>query len=29
MSYADLWFNGATLLTEYKVSKDNPDKLDS
>ena len=28
VSYADLWFNGATLLTEYKVSKDNPDKLD-
>ena len=29
VSYADLWFNGATLVVEYKVSKDNPDKLDS
>ncbi len=28
VSYADLWFNGATLLTEYRVSKDNPDKAD-
>ncbi len=29
VSYADLWFNGATLVVEYKVSKDNPDKLDA
>lgn len=29
VSYADLWFNGATLVVEYKVSKDNPDKIDS
>lgn len=29
VSYADLWFNGATLVVEYKVSKDNPDKLDT
>jgi len=28
ISYADLWFNGATLVTEYHVSKDNPDKAD-
>lgn len=28
VSYADYWFNGATLLTEYHVSKDNPDKAD-
>lgn len=28
VSYADLWFNGATLITEYRVSKDNPDKAD-
>lgn len=28
VSYADLWFNGATLIVEYKVSKNNPDKLD-
>lgn len=28
ISYADLWFNGATLITEYHVSKDNPDKAD-
>ena len=24
----DLWFNGSTLITEYHVSKDNPDKVD-
>lgn len=28
VSYADLWFNGATLVVEYKVAKDNPDKAD-
>ncbi len=28
VSYADLWFNGATLVTEYHVSKTNPDKVD-
>ena len=28
VSYADLWFNGSTLITEYHVSKDNPDKAD-
>ncbi len=28
VSYSDLWFNGATLLVEYKVSKSNPDKAD-
>ncbi len=28
VSYADLWFNGSTLVTEYHVSKDNPDKAD-
>ncbi len=28
VSYADLWFNGSTLLTEYTVSKTDPDKLD-
>ena len=26
--YADLWFNGASMITEYTVSKSNPDKLD-
>ncbi len=26
--YSDLWFNGATLITEYTVSKKNPDKAD-
>jgi len=28
VSYADYWFNGATLIVEYKVAKDNPDKVD-
>ncbi|MHA3771853.1 PQQ-dependent sugar dehydrogenase [Verrucomicrobiota bacterium sgz303538] len=28
ISYADLWFNGATMLVEYHVSKTNPDKAD-
>jgi glucose/arabinose dehydrogenase len=28
VSYSDLWFNGATILVEYKVSKNNPDKAD-
>ena len=28
VSYSDLWFNGATMLDEYKVSKKNPDRLD-
>jgi glucose/arabinose dehydrogenase len=28
VSYADLWFNGATMLMEYTVSKTDPDKLD-
>lgn len=26
--YADMWFNGASLITEYKVSKSNPDRAD-
>ncbi|MEI6537287.1 MAG: PQQ-dependent sugar dehydrogenase, partial [Verrucomicrobiaceae bacterium] len=26
--YSDLWFNGATLITQYKVSAKNPDKAD-
>lgn len=26
--YADLWFNGASMITEYHVSKSNPDKAD-
>lgn len=26
--YADLWFNGASMITEFKVKKDNPDQLD-
>jgi len=26
--YSDLWFNGATLVTEYHVSKKNPEKAD-
>lgn len=28
VAYADLWFNGATLVTEYRVSKDDPNKAD-
>ena len=28
VSYSDLWFNGATLLVQYKVSAKNPDKVD-
>jgi glucose/arabinose dehydrogenase len=28
VAYADLWFNGATMIAEYKVSKSNPDRLD-
>jgi glucose/arabinose dehydrogenase len=28
VSYSDLWFNGATMLVEYKVSSKNPDKAD-
>lgn len=28
VSYADLWFNGATMLMEFTVSKTDPDKLD-
>ncbi len=28
VSYSDLWFNGATMLVEYKVSAKNPDKAD-
>lgn len=28
VSYADLWFSGSTLIVEYHVSKDNPDKAD-
>ena len=28
IAYSDLWFNGATLLTQYKVSAKNPDKAD-
>ncbi|MBV6501128.1 MAG: hypothetical protein CJBNEKGG_03624 [Prosthecobacter sp.] len=28
IAYADLWFNGATMIAEYKVDKANPDKLD-
>jgi glucose/arabinose dehydrogenase len=26
--YADLWFNGASMITEFTVSKANPDKID-
>jgi glucose/arabinose dehydrogenase len=26
--YADLWFNGASMITEFTVSKDNADRLD-
>jgi glucose/arabinose dehydrogenase len=26
--YSDLWFNGASLVTEYRVSTSNPDKAD-
>lgn len=26
--YADLWFNGASMVTEFKVKKNNPDQLD-
>jgi glucose/arabinose dehydrogenase len=26
--YADLWFNGASMITEYQVSKSNPDRAD-
>ena len=28
ISYSDLWFNGATMLVQYKVSAKNPDKAD-
>lgn len=28
VSYSDLWFNGSTLLMQYKVSAKNPDKVD-
>jgi glucose/arabinose dehydrogenase len=28
VSYADLWFNGATLLMEFKMSAKNPDVID-
>ena len=28
VSYSDLWFNGSTLLMQYKVSAKNPDKAD-
>ncbi|MEY2598358.1 MAG: hypothetical protein RLZZ244_2032 [Verrucomicrobiota bacterium] len=28
VSYSDLWFNGATMLVEYKVSAKNPDRAD-
>lgn len=28
ISYSDLWFNGSTLLVQYKVSASNPDKAD-
>ncbi len=28
VSYADLWFNGATLLMEFTMSKKNPDVID-
>src|SRR5215211_4520326 len=28
ISYADLWFNGATLLIEYTMSARNPDQID-
>ncbi|MDB6119280.1 MAG: glucose dehydrogenase [Verrucomicrobiaceae bacterium] len=27
--YADLWFNGASMVTEFTVSKANPDRLDA
>ena len=26
--YADLWFNGASMITEFTVKKNNPDQLD-
>jgi glucose/arabinose dehydrogenase len=26
--YADLWFNGASMITEFRVKKSNPDQLD-
>jgi len=29
VSYADLWFNGATLLMEFKMSDKNPDVIDA
>lgn len=28
ISYSDLWFNGSTMLVQYKVSDKNPDKAD-
>ena len=28
ISYADMWFNGATMIVEYRVSKGDPNKVD-
>lgn len=28
VSYADMWFNGSTMIVQYKVSSDDPDKAD-
>jgi glucose/arabinose dehydrogenase len=28
VSYADMWFNGSTMIVQYKVSADDPDKAD-
>jgi len=28
ISYADMWFNGATMIVQYKVSADDPNKAD-
>ena len=28
VSYADMWFNGATMIVQYRVSPDNPNKAD-
>lgn len=28
ISYADMWFNGATMIVEYKVSPNDPNKVD-
>ena len=28
VSYADMWFNGATMIVQYKISEDDPNKAD-